>query len=225
MRVVVVRHGSAAASEVARRLSAGDRERLASLADDPEAVARFLAGRQALLTAAERSGFPEVAIDATCPDCGRSHGRPRAKGEATLHLALSHAAGHAFAVAASAPVGIDAEALDTDPARLREAAALLAHPVDRPRAALRAWTATEAVLKADGRGLRVDPSAVRLGPRIAVLDGSLYRLSSRQRAGCRVAVARLLAASVRVGEAQAVSEGRRRSRSQASKKSVSPSPA
>lgn len=224
MRIVVVRYGSAAPDVVAR-LSAGDRERLAALAGDPDAAARFLAGREALLTAAERFGFPGVTIDATCPDCGRAHGRPRVPGEGALHLALSHAAGAAFAVAASAPVGIDAEALDTDADRLREAASLLARPIGRPQAALRAWTVVEAVLKADGRGLRVDPARVRLGPRIAMLDGSLYRLSSRRRAGCRVAVARLLAASVRVGEAQAVSEGRRRSRSQASKKSVSPSPA
>ena len=59
------------------------------------------------------------------------------------------------------------------------------------------WTAIEATLKADGRGLRVDPSAVRLGNRRADLDGVRYRLDVRRLHGCLVTIA------------QAVSDGRR----------------
>lgn len=200
-RIVVVPHGSAP-PETAARLSPGDRDRLAAL--HGERAAAFLAGRAALL-AAIGPRDAGAAVDATCPDCGRSHGRPRLPTRPSLHLSLSHAAGLAFAVAASAPIGIDAEPLGTDPARLAGAAALLPGRGD----ALRRWTAVEAVLKAEGRGLRVDPVEVRLRGRTATLQGVRYRLTSSELRGCRVTVAQAAAA---------VSDGSRVSRSHASKK-------
>ncbi|MGN7798890.1 4'-phosphopantetheinyl transferase family protein [Leifsonia sp. 22587] len=185
---VVVPYDTADPSIVAA-LSPGDRARLAALSDDAGAERRLLAGRSALLLAAARLGERDILIDATCPDCGRSHGRPTAPGaEAPLYLSLAHAAGAAFAVASRTPVGIDAEPVMTPPARLAAIDALApgrSHP-------LRRWTAAEAVLKADGRGLRVAPGEVRLGFRRARLDDRRYRVRTTHAAGCVVTVAELL---------------------------------
>jgi phosphopantetheinyl transferase len=235
--IVVVRHDFADPDTVPR-LSAGDRSRLRDLGRDADRT-RFLAGRTALLRAAVRAGEPDIVIDATCPDCGAAHGRPRALGASRpLFLALAHAAGVAFAVADRVPVGIDAEPLvstaerpvgiDAEP--LASGAELLVSPPERPvgpdaqplatapehqvgpdaeplaaapdrRAAiddlapghgdaLRRWTVIEAVLKADGRGLRVPPDAVRVGLLRAWLEGRRYRVRSLRSAGCVVTVAR-----------------------------------
>lgn len=182
---VVVRHASADAATLPR-LSAGDRARLFDLAGAAER-ARFLAGRAALLRAAAELGEAGITVDAACPDCGAAHGRPRALGAARpLFLALAHAGGVAYAVAARAPVGVDAEPLFT-PAERRAAVDELAPGRGD---ALRRWTAIEAVLKADGRGLRVPPDAVRVGRLRAELDGRRYRLRSLRSDGCLVTIAR-----------------------------------
>lgn len=182
---VVVPHDSAQ-SEVVARLSPSDRSRLASFGGDPARAARFLAGRAALFTAAERLGAPDIRIDARCPDCGLSHGRPRAEdaGE-DVYLALAHGDGRAFAVAARTQVGIDAEPLKAPPARLAAIDSLAPGRGDP----LRRWTAVEAVLKADGRGLRLAPDTVRVGLRSARLEGTRYHLSTSRTAGCVVTVA------------------------------------
>lgn len=185
--IVVVPYGSldeAAARAVASRLSAGDRERLDGL--DEGAARRFLSGRLALLRAAARTGDASVSIDAACPDCGRSHGRPRAVGGSRpLHLSLTHAGTSAFAIAGAGAVGIDAEPEPTSRVRLAAIDELAPGRGDP----LRRWTAIEAVLKADGRGLRVAPEAVRLRGRLAVLDDRRYGVRMRRIDGCVVAVA------------------------------------
>ena len=173
----------AADDDVAPRLSEGDRRRLDGLRDDA-ARRRFLAGRAALFAAAAHAGEPRIRIDARCPDCGLSHGRPTAAG-GSLHLALAHAGGRAFAVASRRPVGIDAEPVDVSTER-RAAIDDLAPGRGDP---LRRWTAVEAVLKADGRGLRVAPDAVRLGFRGAALDGLRYRLRPVREPGFVVTIA------------------------------------
>lgn len=182
-------------------LSDGDRARLAALELDPSAADRFLSGRAALQAAAARLGERSIRIEALCPDCGRSHGRPAAVGASgVLHLALSHAAGRAFAIASRVPIGIDAEPLDAPAGRLDaidDLAPGRGHPLHR-------WTAIEAVLKADGRGLRLPPGAVVLrapvrGIATARLDGRDYRLRTSRAAGCVVTVA----------EAQPESDGSR----------------
>lgn len=183
---VVVRYDDSGAERVIPRLSAGDRARLAGLTRGSER-ARFLAGRSALLRAAAAAGERGITVDATCPDCGAAHGRPRAlDAQRPLFLALAHATGAAFATADHVPVGIDAEPLTTSPER-RAAIDDLAPGRGDP---LRRWTAVEAVLKADGRGLRVSPDAVRLGRARAELDGRRYRLRSVRTDGCLVTVAR-----------------------------------
>ncbi len=185
MPALVVVPYSSEAADVLPRLSDGDRARLQGLRDE-DARRRFLAGRTALLEAAARAGEPHIRIDARCPDCGLSHGRPVAEGAATpLHVALAHAGGHAFATASRHPVGIDAEPGDT-PAERRAAIDALAPGRGDP---LRRWTAIEAVLKADGQGLRVAPDAVRLRFGGARLGVDRYRLRSLSTAGCVVAIA------------------------------------
>lgn len=186
---VVVRYDDPGTEGVVPHLSPGDSARLAGLAGTTDR-ARFLAGRSALLGAATAAGEPGITVDATCPDCGAAHGRPRAAdAERPLFLALAHAADAAFATAGRAPVGIDAEPLDTPPGRRAAIDDLAPGRGD----VLRRWTAIEAVLKADGRGLRVPPDAVRVGRWRAVLDGRRYRLRSTRADGCRVTVATLSA--------------------------------
>ncbi|MBP2457297.1 4'-phosphopantetheinyl transferase [Clavibacter michiganensis] len=122
---------------------------------DPPAgrPARTAAGRAALRAlAAELVGADpaDVTVRARCATCGGPHGRPVLGGSRALdglHASVAHA-GHAVVVAVSAdgPIGIDAEP------RGREAP---------PGMTLAGWVRVEAVLKADGRGLAVDPARVR----------------------------------------------------------------
>ncbi|OUE07887.1 hypothetical protein CMsap09_02980 [Clavibacter michiganensis] len=114
---------------------------------------RTAAGRDALRAlAAELVGADaaDVTVRARCATCGGPHGRPVLGGSRTLdalHASVAHA-GDAVVVAVSGhgPIGIDAEP------RGREAP---------PGTTLAQWVRIEAVLKADGRGLLVDPALVR----------------------------------------------------------------
>ncbi len=135
---------------------------------------RFLAGRMLLRElAAELTGLPleSITVTAACPDCGREHGRPRADG---VFVSLSHAGEFVIAAArTAAPVGVDAERRDVGLAADRLAAIRLVAGGD----GVEHWTRVEAVLKADGRGLRVDPAAVRIRHDRATLDGVGYALT------------------------------------------------
>ncbi|WP_228503588.1 4-phosphopantetheinyl transferase [Clavibacter phaseoli] len=118
-------------------------------ADHP---ARTAAGRAALRAlAAEIVGADpaDVTVRARCATCGGDHGRPVLGGSRALdalHASVAHAgAAVVVAVSADGPIGIDAEPRD------REAP---------PGTTLAGWVRVEAVLKADGRGLRVEPSLV-----------------------------------------------------------------
>jgi 4'-phosphopantetheinyl transferase len=122
---------------------------------DPSAdrPARTAAGRTALRAlAAELVGADpaDVTVRARCATCGGEHGRPVLGGSRALddlHASVAHAGGSVVvAVGADGPLGIDAEPRD------REAP---------PGWTLAEWVRIEAVLKADGRGLLVDPSRVR----------------------------------------------------------------
>jgi len=139
----------------------------------------------------------EIEIDRSCPDCGRSHGRPRllrrpetaietSKGDDPLEPPRGSTAGEAIefsvthggdllvlAFAGNAPVGVDIEpigALEDVCAELMdftltaaERLRLLEVPApQRERIFLRHWTGKEAILKALGTGLDVDPQAVTL---------------------------------------------------------------
>jgi 4'-phosphopantetheinyl transferase len=124
------------------------------------ALARLVLGR----TLGRHPGA--LRLHAECRQCGGPHGKPRLA-SAELELSLTHAGNRVGVAVASVPVGIDVE--DLAQTRVDEALAAqvlpaadverwLALPPERRAAALlRAWTRGEAVVKALGVGLEVDP--------------------------------------------------------------------
>jgi 4'-phosphopantetheinyl transferase len=105
-----------------------------------------------------------VQIAAVCPRCGGDHGAPTARvvGGA-LHLSLTRRSG--LVVTAMSPdlaVGVDAERQGAVTDEVRD---LLCHPAADPNANLtRTWVRKEAVLKATGHGLTVEPRQFAVRP-------------------------------------------------------------
>jgi 4'-phosphopantetheinyl transferase len=123
------------------------------------AVLRLLAGRYT--GAAPRS----IVLDRTCPYCQAPHGKPRVSGAPELDASVS-GSGDLVAIAASrsTTVGLDIEAVSA--ARLAGMAALVlapGEPMRTPREALQLWCCKEAILKATGHGLVIDPRTLVLG--------------------------------------------------------------
>jgi 4'-phosphopantetheinyl transferase len=138
----------------------------------PERRDRFLLGRLLLRqAAAELCGVPidAVRVRAECPRCGGPHGRPTIEGVGgrAPHASLSSTSGLVVAAVLPAELGT-ALGVDVErawPGRERRAAIdALLPPTRWPDAGgvspLRRWTRAEAVLKADGRGLNVEPRLV-----------------------------------------------------------------
>lgn len=99
--------------------------------------------------------LPGARVSARCARCGGDHGRVRVSGvDATA--SVSYANGWAVVAVRRGDdrVGIDAVAAD-------------ATGLERvlPEADAQAWARVEAALKADGRGLAVDPGRVRITER------------------------------------------------------------
>ena len=152
--------------------------------------------------AAQACGFrpDEIRIVATCARCGAEHGRPRIEWPDTAGPAWSASISSCpdLVVAAVAPagaaVGVDvepgrsAESRGREAERRRAVVELIGEPT---RTAIRRWVRTEAVLKADGRGLRVEPDLVRFDGTAARLDDrqQVYRVVDRRIDGCLVSVA------------------------------------
>jgi 4'-phosphopantetheinyl transferase len=146
-------------------------ERARTRADDHPILLRLVAG----LTGVDARA---VTLHQVCPACGRpGHGPLRVAFETApgvapgtgpaVRVSLARAAGWlALAVTAAGPVGIDLESVD-DLRRSPVSDALVSEAEARvltglgPSAAEAAlgvlWTAKEAVLKAAGLGLRIDP--------------------------------------------------------------------
>jgi len=120
----------------------------------------FLQGRLMLRDLAAELGEPRAVIDAICSDCGGPHGAPVVR-DSELRVTLSRCA-EAVVVAGmrGRAIGIDVELAGADAAGVGSIAR---------------WTSVEAVLKADGRGLRVDPDAVTIDGDIAEISGSVIR--------------------------------------------------
>jgi 4'-phosphopantetheinyl transferase len=125
---------------------------------------RFAVGRSLMAAlVAELTGAQGAEIFRRCPRCGSStHGAPRVRGLAVA-VSLSYA-GNMVAAAAvrktdAAAIGVDIEP-EASAARVSELAPLFS-PAPPPD--LREWTLIEAALKADGRGLNVEPSTLVLG--------------------------------------------------------------
>jgi 4'-phosphopantetheinyl transferase len=89
----------------------------------------------------------DVAIANPCPFCGGPHGPVQLPGSpwrASVAYAGNLAVVGVIPVGAADSFGVDAEQGDAQSGDLR------------------AWTRVEAALKADGRGIRVDPASVRV---------------------------------------------------------------
>lgn len=130
----------------------------------------FLAGRLVLRELlGELMNLEPAAVDlvAVCPDCGGPHGAPTVR-ESGWRVSLSHSAAAVVAAAAwQTPVGVDLEgAVPSD--EVLGAIGLVAG-----EASLLRWTRVEAILKADGRGLRVDPTRVHI-------DGDIGRVGDSE---------------------------------------------
>ncbi|MDJ1114891.1 hypothetical protein [Microbacterium dauci] len=124
----------------------------------------------------EALGAADATVVTRCDHCGSSdHGRPRTADGAHV-VSVAYAADLAVVAAAPAStvraIGVDAEA---GPDRQMPDLAGLFAPRHPPT--LREWTRIEATLKADGRGLRVEPREVRLdGMTATVPDGPIVEL-------------------------------------------------
>ncbi|MFC5502682.1 4'-phosphopantetheinyl transferase family protein [Lysinimonas soli] len=136
----------------------------------------FLAGRLLLRTlAGEQLGVTprEVPLTAVCLDCGGPHGKPVILGT-ELRVSLSRCSVGVVAVTAwGREIGVDLEPVRGRPGRLSAIRTITGAD------GLEHWTRVEAVLKADGRGLRVDPREVTISEsgseRYAVVSGSPSR--------------------------------------------------
>ncbi|WP_050348078.1 4'-phosphopantetheinyl transferase family protein [Arsenicicoccus sp. oral taxon 190] len=141
----------------------------------PADRARLVASHALLrLALAVRCGVDphDVVLERRCPTCGSTeHGRLVAP-DLDQHLSLGHAGGLAVvALSPTAPVGVDVEVESAcafegfDEVSLHpEEIAELAELDDRDAAWARAtwWVRKEAVLKATGHGMTLDPPTVRL---------------------------------------------------------------
>ena len=125
-------------------LTDGERSRLEAHRS-PAARREFVATRWFVReVVAEAAGCSPagVTIMQQCPECGGPHGRPTARtpGRRAPFLSWSSANGTTVVAVDRSPVGVDV--------------------VSRPE--LLGWARLEAVLKATGHGLAVDPSLVEL---------------------------------------------------------------
>lgn len=141
----------------------------------------FVAGRS-LVTALVGTLFPGMAGwsvgSSTCPRCGERHGAVELTGVPAV-AGVSYARGLVVAAAgrteAVQRLGVDVELDAADTTRTSDLERLLGRS---RQPVLRRWTQIEAVLKADGRGLLVDPGDVRVrGNRAAIAgDPAPYRV-------------------------------------------------
>jgi 4'-phosphopantetheinyl transferase len=144
-------------------------------------AASFAAGRALVrLALAERVGTApgELVFDRWCELHSSPHGKPRlVRPKADLDFSLSRAGPRLLLAIASVPVGVDVESRDRE---VEPGVARIAFADDEraeledagPDAFLACWTRKEAVLKALGHGLAVDPKSVS----VTFLDGVAPRI-------------------------------------------------
>lgn len=143
-----------------------------------EARRGFVTSRMLVKTLVGRlAGTPAALVRLTydCPRCGKSHGRPvvvEPPAAVGWHVSLSRSVRHVLVAATDAgPVGVDVERIAAtefggfDKVALtpgEQAEVERYAPAARARARAVYWTRKEAVLKATGRGLAVDPTALEV---------------------------------------------------------------
>jgi 4'-phosphopantetheinyl transferase len=119
-------------------------------------VRRLLAGRFSLPAA-------KVRLDRTCPECGKPHGKVRSDG---VELSVTHSGDLVGVAVGDRPVGLDVEQVDPG-VDVDALAGIVLSPeevqelsrydgLDKSRAFTTYWTRKEAVVKANGDGLRTD---------------------------------------------------------------------
>jgi 4'-phosphopantetheinyl transferase len=136
---------------------------------------RFLTGRTLIRAVAGQwlgTGPEDVALDASCYDCGKPHGKPRVLADGAPQVSISHSGQWvALAVVEDVPVGIDVEEIRSaevaDLARISfsatERTAFARLPEQEQRTAFFTyWARKEAVVKAIGRGMSVAMSRFTL---------------------------------------------------------------
>ena len=148
------------------------------------------AGDRALLVdaVAEATGVAPTEVEVTqwCARCGGDHGRPilvrcGERGTDGIDLSLSRA-GRSVAIAVSfaGPVGIDIESVAAASRSGFDDVAFGRAELDRlatdgsPALRTVMWTAKEAVLKATGHGLRVDPREIEVSLADRMPDDSAH---------------------------------------------------
>ncbi|MEV4417171.1 4'-phosphopantetheinyl transferase superfamily protein [Catellatospora sp. NPDC049609] len=166
-----------------RLLSAGERERRASLRRDEDRARQTVAAALLRVVAGHHLGEKPAAvrIDRACTTCAVPHGRPVIPGG--LEVSVSHSADRiAVAVGLTGPLGVDVEQFQDQRdilgvARLTlcEAELTASAPLDQ-HGFYTYWTRKEAVLKATGDGLRVamtkiEVSAPHEAPRLHRFEG------------------------------------------------------
>lgn len=129
-------------------------------------VPRGTARREVAWRLVRRLAGADIAIANPCPRCGGPHGPVALVGD-DRRASVGYSDTLAFA-AVAAP-GVAALGLDAEPAGRDLAGVVLAGGP----ATVRDWVRVEAVLKADGRGLAVDPA------RVGIRTGDHGRLTGR----------------------------------------------
>jgi 4'-phosphopantetheinyl transferase len=169
-------HGTARAAAL---LDGREREHLARLRRASDR-ARYVAAHALLrLVVARRWGIGPSAVDvtATCARCRGPHGRPTVtppSGRGTLHVSIAHAGDRVLVAATDlGPVGVDVEVdscadfagFDDVSLAESERRELAGMPVGQQLSGrTRMWVQKEAVLKATGDGLSMDPRQVIVSP-------------------------------------------------------------
>jgi len=157
-------------------LSLQDRARAAGFGADRRR--EFVLGRS-LVAAMVEELFPDATGwtvgSGVCGRCGERHGPVELAGVPAV-AGVSYARGLVVAALAPSPtvfrLGVDVELDAADTTRTRDLERLLGRTREP---VLRRWTRIEAVLKADGRGLLVEPGDVRLRGRTASIGGGEAR--------------------------------------------------
>lgn len=135
----------------------------------PADAARSLLGHalRRLAVASQLGVAPEaIAFERLpCTRCGEAHGRPVVVGGRGVEVSLTRTAG--LVAVATGPAGI-AVGIDAEHRRRAVDAGVVLHPDERATVStaadvLRTWVRKEAVLKATGTGLTVDPTSFVLG--------------------------------------------------------------
>jgi hypothetical protein len=142
--------------------------------------------REALRAWASEVTSAPVTVERRCRECGATdHGRPSARTDGrAIGVGLARAGGLLVLAVGPLALGVDVERVSRVATGPLDAVGP-EHGGDA-LVATRVWAAKEAVLKRDGRGLRVDPRDLRVR-----LDGRAARVSWRGGRGGRVRLADL----------------------------------